>query len=358
MTSPYPTYSTARIDTLVCPVLVDASALRSCLPPDARLSLPHLPHVPKGKHPVIIEVWRVHDGLIDFGGVSAHQWWELAGGAAGFGLGVSAGATVGVGIGGAAGAANGGALGMWLGPLGWCWGVATGAAVGAAIGAGMTASTGARQAARLGAAIGRRTSERASRVIGTYNEIVVTAPCRSAQRGSPQRDFAFVLGTYTDSAASILGERLIGWGYRKLPAFGMRSKPGVLEVSTGHARGNFKIASRAESSPSRPSSVFSAAAPVIQSLSHPLLGVLPADRLVVSYLERSFHHSEVRVMPAWVHIEACDDFIPGLRSLATDVKGGGENNPWGAFSVTGLPVTLSYPNADNGHAAAVFSPRG
>ena len=356
MTSPYPTYSTARIDTLVCPVLVDAGALRSCLPQAAQLSLPLLPHVPKGKHPIIVEVWRVHDGLIDFGGVSAHQWMELAGTAAGLGFGGSAGAALGVGIGGAAGAANGGALGMWLGPVGWWWGAATGAAVGAALGAAKTATAGARQAAHLAAAIGRQTSETTSRVIGTYNEIIVTTPCRRVQPGSTQRDFAFVLATYTDSAASILGERLIGWGYRKSPAFGMRTKDGVLELRTGSSRVDFKIASRAESSLSGPRFAIQAAAPVITSLSHPLLGVLSADRLVVSYLERTFRDSEAQVTPAAIHLEACAGFIPGLRSLTKDVKGCGANNPWGAFSVTGLPVTLSYPRSGDHQETGVPRP--
>ncbi len=358
MTSTYTTYSTARIDTLVCPVLVDASALQSCLPHAARLWLPHLPHIPKGKHPVIVEIWRVQDGLIDYGGVSAHQWWELAGAAAGLGLGGSAGAAVGVGMGGAAGAANGGALGMRLGPLGWWWAVATGAAWGAAIEAARTASAGARQAARLTAAIGRRASQKTSRVIGTYNEIVVTTPCRRLQQQSSERDFAMVLGSYTDSAASIMGERLIGWGYNKLPAFGMRSNAGVLEVTTGRSRKNFKIVSRADSSLSRQAFDVSSAALVISSLLRPLLGMLSADRLMVSYLERSFNHRDVQMAPVDVHLEASAGFIPGLGSLAADVKSSRENNPWGAFSVTGLPVTLSYPRADNGQDASVLRPPG
>jgi hypothetical protein len=216
MTSRYTTYSTARIDTLVCPVLVDSSALQSLVPQAARLSLPQLPHVPRGNHPVIVEVWRVQDGTIDYGGVSAHQWWEMAAGAAGLGLGGSAGAAVGFGLGGAAGAVNGGALGMRLGLLGWWWGAVTGAAMGATIGAATTASAGARPAARLAAEIGRLASEKTSRVIGTYNEIVVTIPCRRVQAESPTRDVSLVLASYTDSAASILGERLIGWGYKKI----------------------------------------------------------------------------------------------------------------------------------------------
>ena len=150
------TYSTARIDSLICPVLVDAEDLQSCLPDHAGLSLPRLPHVPEGQHPVIVEVWRVQDGVIDVGGATAHRMWELAGGATGLGFGGSAGAALGAGLGGVTGAAGGGAFGMWFGPLGWWSGAVAGAAAGAAMGAALTGITGAMQGARWAALAGRR----------------------------------------------------------------------------------------------------------------------------------------------------------------------------------------------------------
>jgi hypothetical protein len=73
---------------------------------------------------------------------------------------------------------------------------------------------------------------------------------------------------------------------------------------------------------------------------------------MVSYLERSFNHSNVQMAPIDVHLEAAAGFIPGLGRLSADVKGSRKNNPWGAFSVIGLPVTLSYPRSDHGRAAS------
>jgi hypothetical protein len=335
------TYSTARIDSLICPVLVDAKDLRSCLPDHAGLSLPRLPHVPEGQHPVIVEVWRVQDGVIDVGGATAHRMWELAGGATGLGFGGSAGAALGAGLGGVTGAAGGGAFGMWLGPLGWWSGAVAGAAAGAAMGAALTGITGAMQGARWAALAGRRTSETASRVIGTYNEIIVTVPCRFVGRGGYGGDFAFVLATYTDSTASMLGERLIGWGYRKSPAFGTRSGGGVLEVNIGPSAEPVRIVSHPQ--PAGQIEAYSAAAHVLAALSNPLLGGLSADQLIVSYLNRSFGSSGVQLAPAAVRLEAGDAFLPGLRGLSANIPCSGAANPWGAFSVTGMQVTLSYP---------------
>lgn len=338
-----PTYSTARLDTLVCPVMVDSRELQSCLPTRGRLSLPRLPHVPAGRHPIIVEIWRVQDGLIEVAGLTAHRWWELAGGAAGLGFGGSAGAALGAGIGGAAGAANGGALGMWLGPLGWWWGATTGAAAGAAAGAAKLATTGATLGARWAAATGRRTSEANSRVIGTYNEIIVTVPCRREYPGGLTHDFAFVLGTYTDSMASMLGESLVGWGYRKSRAFGTHAEDGALEVSTGPSRVPFRIVNRHELPPMPPAVVRSTATQVLTSLSCPLLGVLPANRLMVSFLDRSFEDQEVQVAPVSVRLESSDAFLPGLSGFVSDIDALGNGDPWGAFAVRGLPVRLSYP---------------
>jgi hypothetical protein len=337
-----PTYSTARLDSLVCPVLVDSRALQSCLP--SRLSLPRLPHVPEGRHPVIVEIWRVHDGLIEVGGLDAHRLWELAGGAAGFGLGGSAGAALGAGMGGAAGAANGAALGMWLGPLGWWWGAAGGAAAGAAVGATMMAATGALDGARLTADVGHRTSRINSRVIGTYNEIIVTVPCQREQRGSIG-DFAFVLGTYTDSAASMLGEWLVGWGYRKSPALGGRTKDGALEVNIGSSGGPFRVVSRQALPPVPLSAVRASASHLLGTLSRPLLGVLPADRLMLSFMDRSFEDPAVRVTPVSVRLESSDAFLAGMRGFSSEIGAMGNGEPWGAFAIAGLPVRLSYPCA-------------
>ena len=340
-----PTYSTARLDSMVCPVLVDSRELQACLPKAAGLSLPRFPQVPAGKHPIIVEIWRVQDGTIEVGGVTAHKLWELAGGVAGLGFGGSSGAAIGAGIGGAAGAANGGALGMWLGPLGWLWGAATGAAADAAAGAAMMATTGAMRGARWAAEAGHRTSETNSRVIGTYNEIIVTVPCRREQPGGLARDFAFVLGTYTDSVASMLGEWLVGWGYRKSKALGGRTRDGALEVRVGSSGIPFRVVSRLELPPIPAATVRSIGAGVYASLSLPLLGMLSTDQFMVSFMDRSFEHHAVRVVPAAVRLESGDAFLPGLRGFTADLNAIRHQDPWGAFVVSGLPVTLSYPES-------------
>lgn len=340
-----PTYSTAGLDSLVCPVLVDSSELQSCLPAGAQVSLPPLPHVPEGRHPVIVEIWRVRNGVIEVDRVTAHEWSEMAGGAAGLGLGGSVGAALGAGLGSASGAAGGGALGMWLGPLGWWWGATAGAAAGAAAGSTVMAITGAMRGARWAADAARRTSEVSSQIIGTYNEIVVTVPCRLVQRGGLTSDFAFVLSTCTDSTASMLGEWLLGWGYRKSVAFGARAHDGALEVRIGSSATPFRVVSRASSPPVPPAVALPIATHVLRSLSLPLLGALSEDRLMVSFLDRSFAAQTVRVTPAFVRMEAGDDFLPGIGGFSSDIEPMGSRAPWGAFLVTGLPLTLSYPRA-------------
>ena len=59
-----PTHSRAWVDAVVCPVLVDADRVRAALPRAAGLTLRPLPAVRAGRHPVIVEVWRVHDGAL------------------------------------------------------------------------------------------------------------------------------------------------------------------------------------------------------------------------------------------------------------------------------------------------------
>jgi hypothetical protein len=343
MTSRPPTYSTARLDTLVCPVLVDSRELQSCLPARARLSLPRLPHVPKGRHPIVVEIWFVQDGLIELGGLTAHDWWALTGTVGGLGFGGVAGALVGAGIGSAAGMANGGALGMWLGPLGWWWGASAGAAAGAAVGGTAAATTGAMHGARWAADAAYSVSRTTSRVIGTYNEIIVTVPCRHQPRRGPSRDVAFVLGTYTDSMASIVGEWFVGWGYRKSRALATFAGDGALEVNTGGPRAALRLVCGQSLPPAAPAIVRSTAASVLTSWSHPLLGVQRGDRVMVSFLDRWVVHEQVRCAPTPVRLESGDMFLPGLSGSAWDLNAVRDDDPWGAFVMTGLPVRLSYP---------------
>ena len=100
-------------------------------------------------------------------------------------------------------------------------------------------------------------------------------PPRSSA-GALAGDFAFVLGTYTDSMASMLGEWLVGWGYRKSQAFGTRAKDGALEVSTRPSGAPFRVVQPSVVATAvDQSSSFHCRLTSLTSLSHPLLGVLP-----------------------------------------------------------------------------------
>jgi hypothetical protein len=121
---------------------------------------------------------------------------------------------------------------------------------------------GAVGGAHLAAQAGRILSETNSRVIGTYNEIIVTVPCRRADPEGGARGFAFVLATYTDSLASILGEWIVGWGYRKSEAFGGRDSGGHLEVSNARSGVLIRLDSR-EASPPRSSAGLRSTAPEV-----------------------------------------------------------------------------------------------
>jgi hypothetical protein len=294
-----------------------------------------MPGLPPGRHLIFFELWRVNEGLLQFGSLNAHNLWELGGSLAGMGAGAGAGATLGSGIGGAIGAASGGALGMWLGPWGWWWGANGGAAAGAAFGAAMLSGAGAASGARWAAAAGRRTSENYSRIMGTYNEILVTVPCRREQDGRAE-DFLFVLTTYTDSPASILGEWLLGWGYGKSRALGELTAEGSLEVAAGRSGVPLRVAWQ----PCAPDTN-SRTTCIPPELSRPLLGVLPGNRLVQSFLDRSLDAEGVQVRPATAEISAGDGFIPGLGAFSVPSSAS-------AFLVTGLPVTLSYPQPPAG----------
>jgi hypothetical protein len=141
----------------------------------------------------------------------------------------------------------------------------------------------------------------------------------------------------------MLGEWLVGWGYRKSRAVGTRAKDGALEVSTSRSGVLFRVVSRDASVPVSPGVAHFTRTHVLTALSCPLLGVLPANRFMVSFLDRSFEDQAVRVAPMSVRLESSDAFLPGLHGFVSDIDPIGNGDPWGAFAVTGLPVRLSYP---------------
>jgi len=335
-----PTHSRAWLDALICPVWVDTEQLRAVLPKRHDLSLPAQPGGMRGKHPIILEVWRVRDGHLEMGAIDSHGWSELSGATTGLGVGGAAGAAMGAGVGGLAGAAGGGLLGLWMGPFGWLLGATAGATAGAATGATLTGTAGALVGARWGAGAARRVSEAGSRIAGSYNEIMVTVPCkRRSPRG--ENEVAFVLAMYTDSVLSRWGERIFGFGYRKKPARVTQVAPHAIEVSTQGSDPLLKVEvqdllrSGHSKQPAAPQNM--------PWLALPLLGLAPSGRAVVSFLERSFGHDTVRLAAASVRVETTAAFLPGFGASGTRIAPLTSDNPWGAFMATGLPVRLTYP---------------
>lgn len=269
-----PIYSTARLDALVCPMLVPASALRDHLPPGIEPDV--VPDAPAGCLPVVLEVWRVNEGSIEFAGRPFHAWWELAGQAAG----------------------------------GW-WG-----------------------------RMARRASEANSRIIGTYNEILVTVPCRQVASGGVSTHVGFVLRACTDSAASLVGERFFGWGYQKTGALGIATGPGGIEVRVAPDAPPVQIAVRSSGS----SALTAADIPrAVDFFTRPLVGLRP-PHLMLSWLDRTFTHTSVRLTAVEVDARGTGALHGALADAPRTVAAAGAH-PWGAFMVTGLPVTLTYPQA-------------
>jgi hypothetical protein len=350
-----PTHSVARVDALVCPVMVDTAFARALLPTTQHLSLALMPHVPAGRHLVIVEIWRVHDGRMEAAGIDAHGWSELAGAAAGFGMGGGAGAAVGAGLGSITGGTGGGMLGLWMGPLGFCWGVVAGAAAGAATGAALAATAGSLYGAKWAGSAARKASQMGSHVMGSYNEILVTIPCvRRAHGGA--RNFSFVAGMYTDSTLSRVGEQMLSFGYGKQPAQIVWHNDGdqmVITVSAGRsarastntATAAFTAAVDGAHAQSGNETVRTDARATLNLLTRPLLGVTRSGRLEASSLDRLFDDGAARLMPAGVHLDARSTFVPALPRKALTITSVGSDNPWGAFWATGVPVRLSYPRA-------------
>ena len=331
-----PNHSRAWVDALVCPVLVDAERVRTALPAGAGLQLRRLTAVGAGRHPVIVEVWRVHDGALQTAGLDAHDWSELTATAAGLGVGGGSGAMTGAGVGSVAGAAGGGALGMLLGPVGMAWGAAIGAAAGATTGAALGATAGAMWAARWAGGAARRASLAGSRVLGSYSEIIATIPCR---RGAD--DVSYVVGMYTDSLLSRVGERTLGFGYRKQPAHISRDEEGNVSVEAHNGRGPGRLLQVTVS----PREGNTTGQVLVAALGHPLVGVRARGRIAVSHLDRTFEAASVQISRAAVTLDAGPAFLDGLIAGRHRIAASGPRTPWGALAASGLPVHLSYPRS-------------
>lgn len=347
-----PNHSRAWVDAVVCPLPVDARDVRALLPPQAGLSLVPAPRTPRGRHPVIIELWQVHDGALETAGMDAHDWSELAGTAAGFGVGGSSGAMAGAGVGAVAGAAGGGALGMLLGPIGLAWGAAFGATAGATTAAAVGATAGALWGARWVGGMSRRASLVGSRVLGSYAELLVTIPY-VVRRGDDDDDDdapadgvvrAFSAAMYADSTLSRFGERALGFGYRKQSTRITVDAAGAIRVqSRDRLLLEVSVSPQPADRGTPPSAGQVEGGLVRAALGQPLLGARSGRTLAVSHLDRAFDAPSARVAGASVTLNATAAFLDGAVTGRRRLESNASSNPWGAFIATGVPVRLSYP---------------
>jgi len=326
----------------VIPLFVQTDALRACMPAHARLTLEPLPSVPTGYHPILIELWQIRNGVIRAGSFNAHHLSEMAGTLGGMSIGGTAGATVGAGMGSAAGAASAGALGIMFGPLGWLMAVTGGAAAGGVAGAAWGASTGAIVGAQRTAHVARTISEAHSRVVGTYGEVIVTVPCRWRGKRGSASDHAFVLGSYTDSIASVLGDRFLGWCYGKTGAR-IDRMPDVLELYDTDTTPTMTVTMQRPARTPAIETTLGHARHIIDIMRAPLLGRGTGTGMTMALLERTFTHNAIMLTPMTARVEAGNAFLPGLPAVSANVNATASDAPWGAFAFTNVPVALSYP---------------
>ncbi len=329
-----PRHSTAWIDAVVCPLRVPRDELAAVLPAGGDLTL--APGRPGRLHPVTVEVWRVRDGKLEAAGADAHRWSELAGRAAGFAAGGAVGAALGGALGSLTGAFGGGLAGLPGGPagigLGSMAGGLAGWSAGAAFGAASAAATGAGV---LGGA-GRLMSERGSRLLGTYGEVLITTPCVLQTARGP-RPVAYVLRMYTDSPLSRWGEVLFGFGFGKKPAQLVFERASIdVRTRGGRPLLAIRLGSRAARGGPAGQLAFQ------DDLTAPLLGC-QRGRRVLSRLERRFDLPSVRCWPMTAQVHLGEGGVPGVGPGRHRVPAAGPRAGAGAFVATGLRVHLSHP---------------
>jgi hypothetical protein len=272
----------------VLAILVDAEQVRAAVKRRTQASLSPHPDVPNGRHPLIIEIWRVSRGRMEPGGIDLHSWSERAG-----------------------------------------------------HGLGMVLSGRAGELAAKVGRVARQVSETGSRTLGSFNEVLVTVPNVVAV-GQHIRFPSLVLGMYTDSALSRLGDRLFGFGFNKQMAHIARSGFEHFEVREPDGRRLFQAKLLPSSNTLRPTE--GSVAALRTCLARPLLGQHGGSG-VVSYLDRFFEESHVRVRGARGSLVIGDGFINGIEPGTYDIKPATLGHPWGAFSAANVPVKLSFPKA-------------
>lgn len=285
-----PPHSGARLDLVVMAMMMDTKQLSAAVSKRAQATLGRHASIPKGRHPLIIEIWRVSDGRMEPGGRDLHSWSERAG--RGLGMVLSLGRSAGV-------------------------------------------------AANLGR-LARQVSEVGSKVLGSFNEVMVTVPhIEGLDPRIPSP--SLVLGMYTDSPISRLGDRIFGFGFDKRIAHIVRS--GFERFEVREPDGKLLLQARLAASGEIPITAKAPGALLRTCLAKPLIGKRGRHGLVLSRLDRFFEGAQVRVRGAVGSVVIGDGFIDGIHPGENAIEPATARHPWGAFSATNVSVKLSFPIA-------------
>lgn len=195
-----------------------------------------------------------------------------------------------------------------------------------------------RRGQEVGRGFGGLLSRSASRILGTYDEVLAFIPhVHSAD--ATGRDHNFVPGMLSNGAMSIWGDRILGCGYQKRMAVIEREG---LDRYAAHAIGrqaslSFDLIGAQPWLETAPSTEW------LELSRAPLLGIRSDGRIARSFLDRSFDSAEPRVRSVTARLRAAGRVVPGLPDGDYAVSPLSTTCPLGAFQVKALDVRLTYP---------------
>jgi hypothetical protein len=346
---PWAPHSVADAHATTLIVFVDRRRLeielRQALP---MATLDDVAGAPSGRHPLLLDLWRIDNGHLTPAGIDMLNRSGLLGGL----------------MGGVAGAAVGAAtLGSYAGLIGmlrpprtaaarsnsWVvsgWSALANQCLGAALGS----LEGARVGASLGVRGVQHATQRSVHRWGSYQEILLALP--NVRIGSAPARCQLVLGMYTDSGLARWGERVLGYGYGKRPARIRFSDTSAFEASTPSGarllRGRWPGADDFE--------LYERPPPCVPEwLSQPLLG-LRRGRPVFSRLDRQWIPKESALRQLAGSLEVGPDLLPGILARSYEISNWerARTNAEMAvgFQTRGLRLQLSFPRPSSTSAEA------
>jgi hypothetical protein len=336
--------SGARLDSTTLGLAVDAAELKKALAVHPRLALSPSLAGRSGKHPVVVDLFRVTEGRVEAGPTDQHGLSTMAGGTFGAWYGAGVGSAMGSVQGALAGSTMGSYVGDWLGPVGSLLGAASGLLAGGAFGALAGLGPGASKGARVGLVAGGRASRRLSDTIGTYDEVLIGVP-DVVVRGDGDRRYFFVLGMYTNSAIARWGDRTFAFGYRKQPATIVNEPFRSFRVSAGG-----RTVLSAEFAPVGEDDWRAidvpASSEMLALFAQPLLGITERGGLARSRLDRSFGDPAVRLATAGrASVTLGSGFATGIPEGRYAPRPLSPAQPWSVLHARSVMSRVSFPAA-------------